>query len=68
MIRIKNTLPPAAKGALFEKTAPLDPPQKLLIRGCFIWFFGFLNSFFLRVSSRNFAAKNKKIRRPDENR
>jgi hypothetical protein len=24
-------LPPAARGALFEKTAPLDPPQKLLI-------------------------------------
>jgi hypothetical protein len=23
-------LPPAARGALFEKTAPLDPPQKLL--------------------------------------
>jgi hypothetical protein len=22
-------LPPAARGALFEKTAPLDPPQKL---------------------------------------
>jgi hypothetical protein len=22
---------PAARGALFEKTAPLDPPQKLLI-------------------------------------
>jgi hypothetical protein len=26
-------LPPAARGALFEKTAPLDPPQKLLIKG-----------------------------------
>jgi hypothetical protein len=29
-----STLPPAARGALFEKTAPvkhLDPPQKLLI-------------------------------------
>jgi len=26
-------LPPAARGALFEKTAPLDPPQKLLIIG-----------------------------------
>jgi cytochrome c biogenesis protein CcdA len=25
-------LPPAARGALFEKTAPLDPPQKLFIR------------------------------------
>jgi hypothetical protein len=24
-------MPPAAMGALFEKTAPLDPPQKLLI-------------------------------------
>ncbi len=24
-------LPPAARGTLFEKTAPLDPPQKLLI-------------------------------------
>jgi len=24
-------LPPAARGALFEKTAPLDPPQKLFI-------------------------------------
>jgi hypothetical protein len=26
-------MPPAARGALFEKTAPLDPPQKLLIIG-----------------------------------
>ena len=26
-------LPPAARGALFEKSAPLDPPQKLLIKG-----------------------------------
>ena len=26
-------MPPAARGALFEKTAPLDPPQKLLIKG-----------------------------------
>jgi hypothetical protein len=25
------SLPPAARGTLFEKTAPLDPPQKLLI-------------------------------------
>ncbi len=24
---------PTAKGALFEKTAPLDPPQKLFIHG-----------------------------------
>jgi hypothetical protein len=29
----KLFLPPAARGALFEKTAPLDPPQKLLIKG-----------------------------------
>jgi hypothetical protein len=28
-------LPPAARGALFEKTAPLDPPQKIFIKGCF---------------------------------
>jgi hypothetical protein len=27
----ENTLPPAARGALFVKTAPLDPLQKLLI-------------------------------------
>jgi hypothetical protein len=27
------SLPPAARGALFEKTAPLDPPQKLFIKG-----------------------------------
>jgi len=27
--------PPAARGTLFEKTAPLDPPQKLLIKICF---------------------------------
>jgi RND family efflux transporter MFP subunit len=27
----KQFLPPAARGALFEKTAPLDPPQKLFI-------------------------------------
>ena len=26
-------MPPAARGALFEKTAPLDPSQKLLIKG-----------------------------------
>jgi len=26
-----SMVPPAARGALFEKTAPLDPPQKLLI-------------------------------------
>jgi hypothetical protein len=26
-------MPPAARGALFEKTAPLDPLQKLLIKG-----------------------------------
>jgi len=25
-------LPPAARGALFEKTAPLDPLQKLFIK------------------------------------
>jgi hypothetical protein len=26
-------MPPAARGALFEKTAPLDPLQKLFISG-----------------------------------
>jgi hypothetical protein len=26
-------MPSATRGALFEKTAPLDPPQKLLIHG-----------------------------------
>jgi hypothetical protein len=33
--------PPAARGALFEKTAPLDPPQKLLFRedNIFIFFY-----------------------------
>jgi hypothetical protein len=31
MNSIKIFLPPAARGALFVKTAPLDPPQKLLI-------------------------------------
>jgi hypothetical protein len=35
MISYIILLPPAAKGALFEKTAPLDPPQKLLI-GSFV--------------------------------
>jgi hypothetical protein len=30
-VLIINLLPPAARGTLFEKTAPLDPPQKLLI-------------------------------------
>jgi hypothetical protein len=25
-------LPPAARGILFEKTTPLDPPQKLFIK------------------------------------
>jgi hypothetical protein len=29
-------LPPAARGALFEKTAPLDPPQKLLIKAVMV--------------------------------
>jgi hypothetical protein len=28
----ENNLPPAARGALFEKTAPLDPLQKLFIK------------------------------------
>jgi hypothetical protein len=31
-----NKMPPAAMGALFEKTAPLDPLQKLLI-GCAVF-------------------------------
>jgi len=30
-LRAAAFLPPAARGALFEKTAPLDPRQKLLI-------------------------------------
>jgi hypothetical protein len=30
-VLIMNLLPPAARGTLFEKTVPLDPPQKLLI-------------------------------------
>jgi hypothetical protein len=30
---VENKMPPAARGALFVKTAPLDPPQKLFIRG-----------------------------------
>jgi hypothetical protein len=30
LIKVK-ILPPAARGAFFEKTAPLDPLQKLLI-------------------------------------
>jgi hypothetical protein len=29
-------MPPAARGALFEKTAPLDPPQKLLIKAVMV--------------------------------
>jgi len=33
-----NILPPAARGAFFEKTAPLDPPQKLLIMLAFLIF------------------------------
>jgi hypothetical protein len=40
-------LPPAAWGALFEKTAPLDPRQKLLIKSCawvFYFFFAILPS------------------------
>jgi hypothetical protein len=45
-----SLLPPAARGALFEKTAPLDPPQKLFIMVFFI-------VSFLRVPSRIFAAK-----------
>ena len=28
-----TTLPSATRGALFEKTAPLDPPEKLFIKG-----------------------------------
>jgi hypothetical protein len=30
--QISSSMPPAARGALFEKTAPLDLPQKLLIK------------------------------------
>ncbi|MGD2084713.1 MAG: hypothetical protein PVH61_00890 [Candidatus Aminicenantes bacterium] len=33
------SLPPAARGTLFEKTAPLDPLQKLFIEMVFIVFF-----------------------------
>jgi hypothetical protein len=33
--RVFLVLPSATRGALFEKTAPLDPPQKLLIK-CFV--------------------------------
>jgi hypothetical protein len=29
-------VPPAARGALFEKIAPLDPPQKLLIKAVMV--------------------------------
>jgi hypothetical protein len=29
-------MPPAARGALFEKTAPLDPLQKLLTNFLFV--------------------------------
>jgi hypothetical protein len=32
----KNMRPSATRGALFEKTAPLDPPQKLLINKKFL--------------------------------
>jgi hypothetical protein len=34
-VKVNNEffLPPAARGALFEKTAPLDPRQKLFIKG-----------------------------------
>jgi hypothetical protein len=28
---VKTLMPPAARGALFKKTAPLDPPQKYFI-------------------------------------
>jgi len=31
--KVKFFLPSATRGALFEKTAPLDLPQKLLIKG-----------------------------------
>jgi len=31
MKNLNYKLPPAARGTLFEKTAPLDPPQKLFI-------------------------------------
>jgi hypothetical protein len=40
-------LPPAARGALFEKTAPLDPPQKLL-------FNTLLHSYFFLTRDRGF--------------
>jgi hypothetical protein len=55
-------LPPAARGALFEKTAPLDPLQKLLIKGGHdlqlkriyanhdrLWFFTFFLDFYLSL-------------------
>jgi hypothetical protein len=36
MILLQKTLPPAARGVLFEKTTPLDPPQKLFIIKSFL--------------------------------
>jgi len=33
LVVIELILPPAARGALFEKTVPLDPQKKLLIIG-----------------------------------
>jgi len=31
-----STVPSATRGALFEKTAPLDPPQKLFTKGSLV--------------------------------
>jgi hypothetical protein len=51
-------LPPAARGALFEKTAPLNPPQKLLIKGCFIHH---LSSVSHLLSSCNLKTKKMEV-------
>jgi len=56
--RVFIRLPSATRGALFEKTAPLDPPEKLLIKGCFIHH---LSSVFRLLSSCNLMAKKMEV-------
>jgi hypothetical protein len=56
MSLIKIFLPPAARGALFEKTAPLDPPQKLLIK-----FYKTSNEKFFADASRTGTVFSKRV-------
>jgi len=56
------SLPPAARGTLFEKTAPLDPSKKLLIKPTDYTDYTDLFKFFISVTSVASVAKSKNVR------